>query len=95
MGTGSSSGSSKSAVSGSWLIRPISIKWTNPGRTANTAREHLRAILSGAWEQELIETMPRFPGAGDQRDIAGRHDLTKAEINAPDFATHKMARPRG
>ena len=28
---------------------------TNPGRTANKAREHLRAVLSWAWEQELIE----------------------------------------
>src|SRR5262245_60878889 len=26
---------------------------TNPGRTANKAREHLRAVLSWAWEQEL------------------------------------------
>ncbi len=31
---------------------------TNPGRTANKAREHLRADLSWAWEQELIETPP-------------------------------------
>ena len=35
---------------------------TNPGRTANKAREHLRAVLSWAWEQELIEAPPRFPG---------------------------------
>ena len=38
---------------------------TNPGRTANKAREHLRAVLravlSWAWEQELIEAPPRFP----------------------------------
>jgi hypothetical protein len=33
----------------------------NPGRTANKAREHLRAILSWAWEQELIDAPPRFP----------------------------------
>ena len=46
---------------------------TNPGRTANKAREHLRAILSWAWEQELIEAPPRFPGPRDQRDVAGRH----------------------
>ena len=36
----------------------------NPGRTANKAREHLRAILYWAWEQELIETLPRFPARG-------------------------------
>ena len=68
---------------------------TNPGRTANKAREHLRAVLSWAWEQELIESPPRFPGPRDQRDVAGRHYLTKAEINALYFATHQMERPRG
>jgi hypothetical protein len=67
----------------------------NPGRTANKAREHLRAILSWAWEQELIGSPPRFPAPRDQRDIAGRHYLTKPEINALYFATHKMGRPRG
>ena len=67
----------------------------NPGRTANKAREHLRAVLYWAWEQELIDTLPRFPARRDQRDVAGRHYLTKAEINALYFATHKMARPRG
>ena len=51
---------------------------TNPGRTANKAREHLRAILSWAWEQEPIDPLPRFPGPRDQRDVAGRHYLTKA-----------------
>jgi hypothetical protein len=68
---------------------------TNPGRTANKAREHLRAVLSWAWEQGLIETPPRFPKPRDQRDVAGRHYLTKAEINALYFATHQMPRPRG
>jgi hypothetical protein len=34
--------------------------------------------------------MPR-----EQRDVAGRHYLTKAEINALYFATHQMTRPRG
>src|SRR6516165_2064858 len=33
----------------------------NPGRTANKAREHLRAILYWAWGQEIIDTPPRFP----------------------------------
>src|SRR5262249_39161376 len=31
----------------------------------------------------------------EQRDVAGRHYLTKAEINALYFATHAMPRPRG
>ena len=54
---------------------------TNPGRTANKTCEHLRAVLSWAWEQELIEAPPRFPGPRVQRDVAGRRYLTKAEIN--------------
>jgi hypothetical protein len=66
---------------------------TNPGRTANKAREQLRAILSWAWEEELIDAPPRFPRPRDQRDIAGRHYLTKAEINALYFATHALGRP--
>jgi hypothetical protein len=70
-------------------------EWENRGRTANKAREHLRAILYWAWEQELIDTLPRFPAPRDQRGVAGRHYLTKAEINALYFATHKMRRPRG
>jgi hypothetical protein len=67
----------------------------NPGRTANKAREHLRAVLSWAWEQELIDTPPRFPKPRDRREVAGQHYLTKAEINAHYFATHQMKRPRG
>ena len=67
----------------------------NPGRTANKAREHLRAVISWAWEQELIDALPRFPKPREQRDVAGRHYLTKAEINALYFATHQMKRPRG
>ena len=53
---------------------------TNPGRTSNKAREHLRAVISWAWEQEIIEAPPRFPKPRDQRDVAGRHYLTKPEI---------------
>jgi integrase len=75
--------------------RAVGDEGTNPGRTANKAREHLRAVLSWAWEQELIEAPPRFPKPRDQRDVAGRHYLTKAEINALYFATHQMTRPRG
>src|SRR5262245_12115032 len=75
--------------------RALAEEGTNPGRTANKAREHLRAVLSWAWEQELIETLPRLPGPRERRDGAGRHYLTKAEINALYFATHQMNRPRG
>ena len=36
-------------------------KGKNPGRTANKAREQLRAVMSWAWEKELIDALPRFP----------------------------------
>ena len=68
---------------------------TNPGRTANKCRENLRAIMSWAWEQDLIESLPRFPKPRRQRDVAGRHYLTKTELNALYFATYSMKRPRG
>ena len=67
----------------------------NPGRTANKAREHLRAVLSWAWEQDLLESLPRFPRPRPQRDVAGRHYLTKPDLNALYFATYRMKRPRG
>ena len=34
---------------------------SNSGRTANKARETLRAIMSWAWEQDYLEKLPRFP----------------------------------
>lgn len=68
----------------------------NPGRTANKVRSQLRAVMSWAWEQDLLNALPRFPKVKPpQRDVTGRHDLTKAEINAMSFATHEMKRPRG
>ena len=73
----------------------VSEEGRNPGRTANKVRENLRAVLSWAWEQDLIKTLPRFPKPRPQRDVAGRHYLTKAELNALYFATHQMERPRG
>src|SRR5262245_53421360 len=75
--------------------RAIAGEGTNPDRTANKAREHLRAVLSWAWEQELMESSPRFPRSREQRDVADRHYLTKAEVNALYFTTHSMPRPRG
>ncbi len=79
-----------------WVYeRAVANEGSNPGRTANKAREHLRAVISWTWEQELIDSPPRFPKPREQRDVAGRHYLTKPEINALYFATHKMERPRG
>ena len=74
-----------------WVYeRAVKDQGTNPGRTASKAREHLRAILYWAWEQESIDSPPRFPGPRDQREVAGRHYLTKPEINAFYFSTHMM-----
>jgi hypothetical protein len=79
-----------------WVYKhAVEQEGTNPGRTANKARENLRAIMSWAWEHDIIDTLPRFPQPKHQRDVAGRHYLTKAEINALYFATHRMKRPRG
>ena len=75
--------------------RALEDQGTNPGRTANKAREHLRAVFSWAWEQELIESPPRFPKPRPQRDVAGRHYLSKTELNALYFATYQLPRPRG
>ena len=46
---------------------------TNPGRTSNKAIEQLRAVMSWAWDQEIIESLSRFPKLRKQRDVAGRH----------------------
>lgn len=73
----------------------VSHNGKNPGRTSNKARDHLQAIISWAWEQDVTDSLRRFPKPMPQRDVAGRHYLTKAEINALYFATHKMNRPRG
>jgi integrase len=67
----------------------------NPERTANKARENLRAVISWAWEQDLIESLPRFPQPRPQRDVAGLHYLAKPELNALYFATYNIPRPRG
>ena len=32
----------------------------NPGRTANKVRSHLRAVMSWAWEQDIVDVLPQF-----------------------------------
>ena len=79
-----------------WVrARAVEDGGTNPGRTTNKARTQLRAVISWAWENDLIDTPPRFPRPVRQRDVAGRHYLTKPELNALYFATHELPRPRG
>ena len=68
---------------------------SNPGRTTNKVRSHLRAVLSWAWEQDLLDALPKFPRLKPQRDVAGKHYLTKAELNSLYFATHQLKQPRG
>src|SRR3954451_19582564 len=56
-----------------WVYeKAVADQGTNPGRTANKAREQLRAIIAWAWDQEIIEIPPRFPKPREQRDVAGR-----------------------
>lgn len=75
--------------------RAIEEEGTNPGRTTNKASDHLRAVLSWAWEQDIVKSLPRFPRQKPHRDVAGRHYLTKQELDALYFATFDMRRPRG
>ncbi len=45
-----------------WVYdRAVAAGGTNPGRTSNKARTHLRAVISWAWENDLIDMPPRFP----------------------------------
>ena len=47
-----------------WVYqRAVEDQGTNSGRTANKAREHLRAAVSWAWEQELIDSPAKVPQA--------------------------------
>ncbi|MCA9190990.1 MAG: phage integrase N-terminal SAM-like domain-containing protein [Planctomycetales bacterium] len=79
-----------------WVYeRAVDDGGSNPGKTANKARENLRAIVSWAWEQDYIDKLPRFPKPKQQRDVAGRHYLTKPDLNALYFATYQLERPRG
>ena len=66
----------------------------NPERTSNKARDHVRAVTAWAWENDIIETLPRFPKPRSQRDVAGRQYLSKAELNSLYFATYQMHKPR-
>jgi len=79
-----------------WVYeRAVTQGGANPGRTANKARDHLRAVMVWAWEQDLLDALPQFPNPRPQRDAAGRHYLTKEEINALYFASHSMKNPHG
>lgn len=46
--------------------------------------------MSWAWEQDYLEKLPRFSQPKPQRDVAGRHDLTEADLNALYFATYEQ-----
>ena len=72
----------------SWVYdRAVADGGINPGRTSNKARTHLRAVISWAWENDLIEMPPRFPKPVPYNNVAGRHYLTKKELNVLYFAT--------
>ena len=62
-----------------WVYqRAIKQDGRNPERTANKCREHLRAVMSWAWEHELIEEIPRFPRTRKQRTVAGRFPAARS-----------------
>ena len=45
----------------SWVFdQAVADGGINLGRTSNKARTHLRAVISWAWENDLIEMPPRF-----------------------------------
>jgi hypothetical protein len=83
---------------GNFSIGSISERWRRRARTPvarPTKRVNTCGQFSLAWDQELIAALPNFPKPRDQRDVAGRHYLSKAEMNALYFATHRMPRPKG
>jgi hypothetical protein len=51
-------------------------------------RATLVTDMSWAWEHDLVDALPRFAKRKPQRDVAGRHYLTKPEIDSLYFATH-------
>jgi len=62
-----------------------------PGVT-DAALAHLNVL--GVGKRSGRAASP-FPKPRKQRDVAGGHYLTKAEINALCFAAHRLKRPRG
>jgi len=62
--------------------------WPHREQSARApARRALMGLGAGANRHP-----PRSPRPKEQRDVAGRNYLTKAEINALSFATHSVAR---
>jgi hypothetical protein len=45
-----------------WVYeRAVAEGGSNPGRTPNKAREHLRAVMCWTWEQDPLDALPGFP----------------------------------
>ncbi len=68
---------------------------SNPGRTSNKCVKTREPSWRGRGNKSFSQSCHRFPRPKPQRDVAGRHYLTKPELNALYFATHQMPRPRG
>ena len=70
---------------------------TNPGRTTNMAREHLRAVISWAWDQDLIEVPPRFPKPRTRRGWPTLFDQDRDQYfvlrDAQDEASERLEEP--
>lgn len=67
----------------------------NPGRVANKAREHLRAVLTHLQGTDQLAAMPKLPEAREQNSVAGLFFLTDAELELIYWATYRLPRPRG
>jgi len=87
----------------STTLKTVAAKYLRAGRPAPGTRDAYHTTLR-KWKQWSggvpIENLGRkeireFLDWVYERAVAGRHYLTKAEINALYFATHKMKRPRG
>jgi hypothetical protein len=45
-----------------WVhTQAVAEEGSNPGRTANKARAHLKAIIAWAWDQDLIDSLRASP----------------------------------
>ena len=49
----------------------------NPERTSNKAHDHIRAVAAWAWENDTIESLPRFPKPRSPRDVSAGSETSR------------------
>jgi len=67
--------------------------WLKSRRTANKAREHLRAVMAWAWNR--ISWLPFRDSETSSTRRRGRHYADQRRDQCLYFATHRMKRPKG